>query len=73
VDIRIILGMALKCLASGFIIAHTHPSGELSPSKQDLDITIRLMDAGKLMDIQLVDHLVITKDSYLSMAEDDLM
>jgi DNA repair protein RadC len=73
VDIRLILGMALKCLASGFIIAHTHPSGELSPSKQDLDITIRLMDAGKLMDIQLVDHLVITKDSYLSMAEDDLI
>jgi DNA repair protein RadC len=73
VDIRIVLGMALKCLASGFIIAHTHPSGELTPSKQDLDITIRLMDAGKLMDIQLVDHLVITKDSYLSMAEDDLI
>lgn len=73
VDIRIILGMALKCLANGFIIAHTHPSGELSPSKQDLDITIRLMEAGKLMDIQLVDHLVITKDSYLSMAEDDLI
>src|SRR5665213_2364370 len=53
VDIRIILGMALKCLASGILIAHTHPSGELSPSKQDLDLTIRLMDAGKLMDIQL--------------------
>jgi DNA repair protein RadC len=73
VDIRIILGMALKCLASGILIAHTHPSGELSPSKQDLDLTIRLMDAGKLMDIELVDHLIIAKDSYLSMAEDDLI
>ena len=73
VDIRIVLGMALKSLASGFIIAHTHPSGELTPSKQDLDLTIRLMESGKLMDIQLVDHLVITKESYLSMAEDDLI
>ena len=73
VDIRIILGMALKCLASGFIIAHTHPSGELSPSKQDLDLTIRLMEAGKLMEIQLLDHLSITDGAYLSMAEDDLI
>ncbi len=73
VDIRIILGMALKCLASGILIAHTHPSGELSPSKQDIDLTIRLMDAGKLMDIELVDHLIITKDAYLSMSEDDLI
>jgi DNA repair protein RadC len=38
-----------------------------------MDITIRLMEAGKLMDTQLVDHLIITKDSYLSMAEDDLL
>src|SRR5450432_1432764 len=73
VEIRIILGMALKCLASGFIIAHTHPSGELSPSKQDLDLTIRLMEAGKLMEIPLLDHLIITDGAYLSMAEDDLM
>jgi DNA repair protein RadC len=73
VDIRIILGMALKCLASGFIIAHTHPSGELTPSKHDLDLTIRLMEASKLMDIQLLDHLIITEDAYLSMSEDDLI
>jgi DNA repair protein RadC len=73
VDIRIILGMALKCLASGFILAHSHPSGDLSPSKQDLDLTIRLMEAGKLMEIQLLDHLIITENSYLSMAEDDLI
>jgi DNA repair protein RadC len=73
VDIRIILGMVLKCLASGFIIAHTHPSGELRPSKQDLDLTIRLMEESKLMDVQLLDHLVITENAYLSMAEDELM
>jgi DNA repair protein RadC len=41
--------------------------------KQDLDLTIRLLDAGKLMDIELVDHLIITKDSYLSMSEADLI
>ena len=73
VDIRIILGMALKCLASGFILAHSHPSGDLSPSKQDLDLTVRLMEAGKLMEIQLLDHLIITENAYLSMAEDDLI
>ena len=52
---------------------YTHPCGELSPSKQNLDITIRLMDAGKLMGIQLVNHLTITDDSYLSLSEDDLI
>ena len=72
VDIRIILSIGLKCLASGFILCHSHPSGDLNPSKKDLDLTIRLMEAGKLMEIQLLDHLIITEDSYLSMAEDDL-
>ena len=72
-DIRIILGIALKCLALGIIVAHTHPSGELSPSKRDLELTGRLNEAARLMDLRLVDHLIITISGYLSFAEEGLI
>src|SRR5690242_711571 len=51
VDIRIVLGIALKCLACGIILAHNHPSGELNPSHQDLGLTRRLKEAAKVMEI----------------------
>lgn len=73
VDIRIILGIALKCLASGIILAHTHPSGELYPSKTDKDLTQKLKEASRLMDITLLDHLIITLESYFSFADDGIL
>ena len=73
VDIRLILGVALKCLASGIILAHTHPSGELTPSRVDRELTQKLKEAAKLMDISLLEHLIITNEGYFSFADEGLV
>lgn len=74
VDIRLILGIALKCLASGIIITHTHPSGETNPSNADGLLTTKLKEAAALMEIKLLDHLIISTVGYLSFADEgDLM
>ena len=69
VDIRLILGIAVKCLACGIIIAHNHPSGNLKPSKSDILLTERLMISARLMEISLLDHLIISATGYYSFAE----
>jgi DNA repair protein RadC len=69
-DIRLIFQAAIKGNASGKICAHNHPSGNLSPSESDIKITQKIKEAGNLMDIQLLDHLIITsEDEYFSMAD----
>jgi DNA repair protein RadC len=73
VDIRIVLGVALTCLACGIILAHNHPSGEINPSHQDLELTKRLKDAAKLMEISLLDHLIITPNKYYSFADEGIL
>lgn len=69
VDIRLILRGALECGATSMIVAHNHPSGKLEPSKQDVDITHKLNQAGLIMDIRLLDHIIITTDGYYSFAD----
>lgn len=59
-DMRLILGMALKTLASGIIISHNHPSGSLFPSEDDLKLTKKIQQACLLLDIVLLDHLIIS-------------
>lgn len=54
---------AIRLSASSIIVAHNHPSGSLTPSSEDLEITKRLIHAGKILDIQLTDHVIISKDS----------
>lgn len=61
--------MGIKRHAAHIIIAHNHPSGETEPSEDDLKITKRLVDAGKIMGIEILDHLIITQTSYLSFKE----
>ena len=73
VDIKLLLSVALKCLASGIILAHNHPSGELSPSKSDLAVTEQLKQAAKLIDISLLDHLILGHNSYYSFADEGLI
>lgn len=73
IDVKIVLSIALKSLASGIIIVHNHPSGNLSPSKADIDITKKLKSACNLMDITVLDHLIISKDNYYSFADDGLL
>lgn len=69
VDIRIILGVALKCGASGIIMVHNHPSGKLVASDADKTITRKLKQVCELLEVDLLDHLIISKDGYYSFAD----
>lgn len=69
VDIKIVLSVALKCHASGVILVHNHPSGNLTPSESDKQITRKLKQACELLDINLLDHLIISKESYYSFSD----
>lgn len=60
---------AIQANAAQLIVAHNHPSGDLSPSEEDKEITKRLVAAGKLLGIELVDHVIISKQGYLSLRE----
>ena len=73
IDVRIILKMALDKLACSIILCHNHPSGNLIPSEADKDITKKIKEAGKHMDIPILDHLIIANDSYFSFADDGLI
>ncbi len=64
---------AIKFLASHIIVAHNHPSGSLEPSEEDLAVTKRLGDAGKLLGIQLLDHVIVTTIGYISLKEQNLL
>lgn len=69
VDTKQVFAVALKANASGIILAHNHPSGSLYPSDADDKITQKLYKAGKILDIEVLDHLIITKENYYSFAE----
>ena len=73
VDIRLILQAALLGNASYIAISHNHPSGNLNPSPQDNIITNRIKKACESIDILLLDHLVITSESYFSYADNGLL
>lgn len=62
---------AIEDRAAAIVIAHNHPSGNLNPSKDDLDITRRLTKAGELMDIKVLDHLIFNEHEFRSLAEKD--
>lgn len=69
VDPRQVFRPAVAMGASAVILAHNHPSGDPSPSAQDRDVTRRVASAGRILGVQLLDHLVITDDRWVSMAE----
>ena len=73
IDIRLILKYAVELLASSMIICHNHPSGNLQPSEADNKITKKIMESAKIMDIQLLDHLIIADNTYFSYADNGLM
>ena len=72
-DIRIIFQTAIKANASGIIISHNHPSGNLQPSEADKALTKKIVEAGKLMDISILDHLILSNDGYFSFADENLI
>jgi DNA repair protein RadC len=61
---------AIRESGSSLIIAHNHPSGVLTPSREDIEVTKRVADAGKIIGIRLVDHVIISERSYLSLREE---
>ena len=73
VDVRIIMQAALLCNASGIIVSHNHPSGNLKPSSADIKMTAKIKDAAKTLDISLLDHVVLTSDSHFSFADDGMI
>lgn len=73
VDIRLLLKDALLCEASSMIVAHNHPSGNTSPSKSDMQLTRKIKESAATMEISLLDHLIITADSYTSFSDRGLL
>ncbi|WP_312900778.1 RadC family protein [Chryseobacterium taichungense] len=73
VDIRILFKTAFDHFATGIIVAHNHPSGNPKPSREDIDITQKIKEAGKILGIQLLDHLIITQNAYFSFSDDGLL
>ena len=73
VDSKKIFKIALDCYATGIILSHNHPSGNLSPSSSDEILTKKIVDAGKLLDIKVIDHLIIGGDGYYSFSDDGMM
>jgi DNA repair protein RadC len=73
VDPKVIFKHALDAGASSLIVAHNHPSGNTTPSQQDLDLTRKLKEGGRLLDIQLLDHLIVAGKTYLSFADEGLL
>lgn len=73
VDLKILAKYAIDSLASSVIIAHNHPSGSLIPSDDDRRLTNKIKEALKLFDINVVDHIILTKEEYFSFAEEGLI
>ena len=72
-DPKIIFHIALQHQASSIILAHNHPSNNLKPSQQDIALTKQLSQAGKILDINVMDHLIITDDKYFSFADEGML
>ena len=73
-DVRVILQYAINGNASGIILAHNHPSGNLKPSETDLSITKKIKDSAAMMEINVLDHIiVISERKYFSLADEELL
>lgn len=73
VDNKIILKLAIETLASGMVLAHNHPSGNLKPSQADINLTRQIKQAAQLVDVSLVDHLIVTGHGYYSFADEGML
>ncbi len=72
-DPKLIFVAALKAGATGLILSHNHPSGNLTPSHADIELTKKIKEGGRLLEIQLLDHLILTSESYFSFADEGLI
>ena len=72
VDVRLLFAVALKCNASGILISHNHPSGNLNPSDADKELTDKIKQLSKLFDIKMIDHIIITHLGYFSFLDNGM-
>ncbi|HMK59200.1 MAG TPA: JAB domain-containing protein [Nitrososphaeraceae archaeon] len=72
-DPKLIFAAAIKGNACGIILAHNHPSGNLQPSQADIDLTKKMREGGKLLEIQVLDHVIVTTEGYYSFADEGFM
>jgi len=72
-DPKIIFKLALDELASGVIVVHNHPSGNLTASQSDIELTRKLREAGRFLEVQLLDHLIVAGQKYYSFADEGMM
>lgn len=73
VDVRLAFKQALELGAVGIILAHNHPSGTLKPSESDIKLTAKIKSAGDSLDINILDHLIITEKAYFSFADEQML
>ena len=73
VDLRLLLKKGLEVGATGLLLAHNHPTGNLQPSKADIALTEKINKAAKVIDIQLLDHLIVSEKSYFSFADENIL
>ncbi|MEN8125081.1 MAG: DNA repair protein RadC [Bacteroidota bacterium] len=73
VDSRIVYKKAMELSATGIILCHNHPSGTVKPSTSDINLTKKLKNAGDILDIKVLDHLIITEKKFTSFADENLM
>ena len=73
VDVRLVMKKALELGATGMILVHNHPSGNLQPSKQDKNITRKLINAAATFDILVLDHLIISEKGYYSFKDESII
>jgi len=72
-DPKLIFSAALKANACGIILSHNHPSGNIKPSPADEQLTAKIKAAGKYLDINVLDHVIVTSENYYSFAEEGLL
>jgi DNA repair protein RadC len=72
-DPKVVFGEALRHSAANIMLAHNHPSGSLKPSREDIEITKKLVAAGRLLDIKVLDHLIIGDNGYFSFADEGVL
>lgn len=73
VDPKKVFKIALDEGASNIILVHNHPSGNAKPSQSDIDLTERLANAGKMLDLRVIDHLIVTEEGYYSFGDEGLL
>jgi len=73
IDVRIIMKRGIELLASSIVLGHNHPSGNANPSQADKDITTKIKEAGKLVEITVIDHIIVCEHNYFSFADQGLL